>query len=410
MGRLGGLLLLLTGCVAPTAGQLNQAVGEVQSGFPNPWERALLMAANRARADPATVKGPASAIYPAGAPLVVDFDLSRSARFHATTLEKGKAPLMHPSPCVLRSDVGTSGCDGTPSCACSTGQTCQSCGQCPDGTDPFTRIGYFFRGAASGEIAAAGYGDPFGVMDGWVDEAAGSDGHRQIVDGDAGQVGFGHSEGASDACWDTFDVGDFADGASAPAHIASAAPNPIGGQAGAYQIYASWNDPAAGAPRSLAAVVDGKCTTMTRELGDDKLNASYLAKLNLDVGCHSVYILGSDAAGAHAAYPTTTAFTINAGAADCPDELPQPAADCDPSFAPADLGTTPASKSDLGQPPSQNPSSPQNPASPPQAGSNLQGGCSTAPGQPNDTVWLLLLVVFILRRRRLPFDSEAARG
>src|SRR5260370_31590618 len=81
-----------------TPASTSAAVGEVVSGYPNPWERALLMASNRARADPSTVKGSMSAIYPAQPPLVFDFDLQRSSRFHATMLEKGQAPLMHPSP------------------------------------------------------------------------------------------------------------------------------------------------------------------------------------------------------------------------------------------------------------------------------------------------------------------------
>jgi len=169
------------------------------------------MAANRARSDPSTVKGSMSTIYPATAPLVFHKDLARSSRFHATNLETGKAPLMHPSPCTLKTDVGTSGCDGNPSCACTTGATCNSCGTCADGTDPFVRIKYFYTPGGSGEVAAAGYQDPWGVMDGWVDEAAGADGHRMIVDGASyGLVGFGHAGGTSGACWSTFDVGDFA--------------------------------------------------------------------------------------------------------------------------------------------------------------------------------------------------------
>src|SRR3954462_7974815 len=111
MRQLGGGVVFLVGCVAPSVSESQQAIGEAKNGFPSPWERGLLMAANRARSDPATVKGPNSAMYPARAPLMLDYDLSRSARFHATTLEFGKAPLMHPSPCVLNADVGTSGCD-----------------------------------------------------------------------------------------------------------------------------------------------------------------------------------------------------------------------------------------------------------------------------------------------------------
>ncbi len=325
------LVALLAGCgAAPEIGATNAAVGEVDSGYPSPWERALFMAANRARSDPSTVKGSASTIYPAQAPLVFHKDLARSSRFHATNLETGMAPLMHPSPCTLKTDVGTSGCDGNPSCACTTGATCNSCGTCANGTDPFVRIQYFYTPGGSGEVAAAGYQDPWGVMDGWVDEAAGQDGHRMIVDGGSyGLVGFGHAEGQSGACWPTFDVGDFASAKPAPAKIASAAPKPIGGSAGTFRIYATWTDPASGAPMDLSASVDGKCTTLTKELGDPKLNATYYADVPLTAGCHPVFVVGHDAGGARVAYPTTTAFTIAVGGGSCAVEMAQPASDCD---------------------------------------------------------------------------------
>ena len=253
------------------------------------------MSANRARSDPSTVKGSGSTIYPATAPLVFHKDLARSSRFHATNLEIGKAPLMHPSPCTLKTDVGTSGCDGNPSCACTTGATCNSCASasCPDGTDPFVRIKYFYTPGGTGEVAAAGYQDPWGVMDGWVDEAAGADGHRMIVDGSSyGLVGFGHSSGTTGACWPTFDVGDFASAKPAPAKIASAAPKPYGGNAGTFRVYATWNDKTGGAPKDLSASVDGKCTALVKELGDDKLNATYYADVPLTAGCHPVFIVG----------------------------------------------------------------------------------------------------------------------
>ena len=291
----------------------------------------MFMAANRARSDPSTVKGAQSTIYPPQPPLVMHYDLERSSRFHATSLENGMAPLMHPSPCMLRTDVGTSGCDGSPSCACSTGQTCNSCGTCANGTDPFVRIGYFYAPGGSGEVAAAGYSDPWGVMDGWVNEAAGMDGHRVIVDGGGyGLVGFGHAGGTSGACWPTFDVGDFGSDKPTPPKIASAAPKPISGPAGTFRVYATWNDPAAGAPKDLSAVVDGKCMAMTKELGDPKRNATYYADVPLVAGCHSVYALGHDSAAVRVTYPTTTAFTIPVGGGTCADEQAQPAADCDP--------------------------------------------------------------------------------
>lgn len=396
------------GCAgAPQVDGRRQAVGEQQNGFPSPWERALYMAANRARSDPSTVKGAKSKLYPAQPPLVATYDLARSARFHAANLAKGRAPLMHESPCTLKSDVGTSGCDGTPSCACMGGTTCNSCDNCTKGTGPFDRIRYFYPAGGNGEVAAAGYSDPWGVMEGWVNEPDGADGHRQIVDsGQSGVVGFGHSDSPTGACWPTFDVGDFGAAKPAPAKIASAAPEPIGGKAGTFRIYATWADKAGGAPTKLAAVIDGKCTNMALELGDPTRNATYVAEAPLSDGCHAVYISGQDAAGTRQRYPTTTAFTIAVGAGSCANEMAQPPADCEGGAAgdgavdggsgavdgssDRDAGTAdgaPRDPSDAGET-----EPPDRPAA---------GGCSIAPQHATtSSVGLLLLALLSLRRRR----------
>jgi len=342
------LLLALAGCGGVVDGPVtteSESLGDPENGFPSPYERALFMAANRTRSDPSTVKGPASKVYPPQAPLALAYDLERSSRFHATMLSKGHAPLMHPSPCTLVAGVGTSGCDGTPSCGCQGGTTCNTCdaSACPAGTDPGARIQAFYAGANRGwgEIIAAGYADAWATMDAWVDEPSSSDGHRQIVtSGSYGVVGFGHASDAS-ACYRGFDGGDFAPDKPALPLIASAAPKPIAGPAGTFRVYATWADKAGGAPAALRAVVDGACHDMTRELGDPALNATYYADVPLGNGCHDVFVLGTSAAGATAAYPTTTAFTINVGgAAGCPDSVPQPVASCDGTPPPpADMAT-----------------------------------------------------------------------
>ncbi|MCU1282733.1 MAG: hypothetical protein JWM53_6279 [bacterium] len=330
------LLLVVGGCAGVVDGPVtteSESLGDPENGFPSPYERALFMATNRTRSDPSTIKGAGSKIYPAAAPLALAYDLERSSRFHATMLSKGHAPLMHPSPCTLVAGVGTSGCDGTPSCGCQGGVTCNSCDAtaCTAGTDPGTRIKAFDSSAnfGWGEIIAAGYGDAWSTMDAWVDEPAAADGHRQIVtSGSYGVVGFGHASDAS-ACYRGFDGGDFAGDKPAVPLVASAAPKPIAGPAGTFRVYATWADKTGGAPTALRAVVDGACTDMTKELGDPKLNATYFADVPLANGCHNVYVLGTAASGAQAAYPTTTAFTINVGgAANCPDSVPQPVAAC----------------------------------------------------------------------------------
>jgi hypothetical protein len=312
------------------------AVGDPENGFPNPAERALFMAANRTRSDPATVKGPMSKIYAASAPLMVAYDLERSSRFHAVMLSRGHAPLMHDSPCTLKADAASSGCDGTPACGCTTGAT--NCGSscsvaCTAGTGPFARIAMFYPGnhGALGEIIAAGYGNPWATMDAWVGEPEGADGHRAIVTSASyGVAGFGHASD-SGACYGNFEGGDFAGDKPAVALIPSAAPKPIAGSANStFRIYATWADKSGGAPAALRAVVDGSCRDLTRELGDPKLNSTWYADVQLPAGCHSVYILGTSAAGQRAVYPQTTAFTINVGnSAACADSVAQVAASCD---------------------------------------------------------------------------------
>ena len=121
MRRLVLFLVLAAGCLSPVDSSVapvterSGAVGEPTNGFPSAFERLGLMAINRARSDPATVKGPQSTIYPARPPVIWSLALNQSARFHATTLEIGDVTLMHSSPCTLKTDVGTSGCSGDPS-------------------------------------------------------------------------------------------------------------------------------------------------------------------------------------------------------------------------------------------------------------------------------------------------------
>jgi hypothetical protein len=53
------------------------------NGFPSALERLGLMAINRARSDPQTVKGASSASYPARPPVIWSLVLNQSARFWA---------------------------------------------------------------------------------------------------------------------------------------------------------------------------------------------------------------------------------------------------------------------------------------------------------------------------------------
>src|SRR4051794_27019863 len=93
-------VLFLSACSGgePPVGELQQAVGEPMNGYPSPDERLGLMALNRARSDPATVKGANSTVYPARPPVAWSYELSRSSRFHAMNLQLTTTTLMHTSP------------------------------------------------------------------------------------------------------------------------------------------------------------------------------------------------------------------------------------------------------------------------------------------------------------------------
>lgn len=337
----------LGGCVdaspdGPPLSRRASAVGEPTSdGFPSPAERLGLMAVNRARSDPQTVKGSMSASYPARPPVIYSDPLTHSARFHAVNLELADVTLMHSSPCPLNTDVATSGCTGDLACACAmpVPSACASCAQVDAenscGTAPFTRIGYFTAGtgvSATGEVAAAGYGNPMTTVDGWMDEPASSDGHRKILTDQgttANTMGYGHAVGKN--CFSPFDVGDSGNVKNAVIpKIPTAAVSPFAGAAGSFTFYATWADPALGAPASLNVVIDGTCTPMTRELGTDTLNATYKATATLAAGCHNYYVAAMDGGGGALNYPTTGALTVSVGNVACDaDYLAQaPASAC----------------------------------------------------------------------------------
>jgi hypothetical protein len=328
MRRLVVCLVLASGCLAPVDEPLTEersAIGEPTNGFPSALERLGLMAINRARSDPATVKGPKSTIYPARPPVIWSLALNQSARFHATTLELGDVTLMHSSPCPLNTNVGTSGCSGDPSCACATPipTTCAMCAQVDAvntcGTAWNTRVGYFTSGSGisvTGEVAAAGYADPIATVNGWMDEAAGADGHRTNLTDQgitSNTMGYGHATGTKE-CYSPFDISDSGTikGATIP-KIPTAAVTPTSGNAGTFTFYATWADPSLGTPGAIDVVVDGACTAMTLELGTDKLNATYKTTAPLAAGCHNYFILARDAGGTTVTYPTTGAITLAVG-------------------------------------------------------------------------------------------------
>jgi hypothetical protein len=434
-GRAGGVIALagmVGACGAPTAPPIavrQQGLGEPTSGFPTPDERLGIMALNRARSDPSTIKGPQSTNYPARPPVQWSYALSRSSRFHATNMLKGNVTLMHSSPCTLNSNIATANCDGTPSCACSGGTIPTKCRNCADvadpikngcgstsgnGTDTFTRIGYFTAGSsidASGEIVASGYPDPISTVDGWMDEPAGDDGHRtNILDVGVSSNVMGYGRVTGSGCFDSYDVSDSGEDAAFQAvNLPTAAVSPSNGSAGSYTFYATWAD-SAGAPKSINVVVDSACTTMTKELGSDTLNATYKLATSLSAGCHTYRVVAYNQAGVRQAYPSTGSLTISAGSACSADyQATAPSAPCDvTSTAPDDLGDDLTDGGVIAD----------------AAGPNLEGadlgggliifdlsnqgpvlrdsGCNVGAGRPGTGAGgLLLALLFLLRRRRL---------
>jgi hypothetical protein len=431
------LLLLVAGCGAPegqSVGEIAQAIGEPNGTFPSAAERLGLMAINRARSDPATVKGAQSAMYPARPPVQWSYAFNRSARFHATNLELGNVTLMHTSPCTLNTNVAMANCSGDPACACMT-PVPQMCAKCANvqainncGTDTFTRIGYFTANtgdSASGEVAAAGYGDPLAVVDGWMDEAAGADGHRRNLTDQgitSNVMGYGHAAGQN--CWSTFDVSDSGnEGGLQAVKIPTAAVSPSAGNAGSHVFYATWADPALGTPASINVVVDGVCTAMTRELGTDKLNATYKATVNVAAGCHNYWILARDANNGRVTYPTTGAVTISVGQACAMDYLAQaPVANCDnmpppqPDLAmngplPDLAGTPPRDLAgrDLTGAPKSDGSGGGNMTDDGGDGGELMGGCSCSVGarKKSGAEFALLLLAIISSARAIRRRSRS---
>lgn len=324
MRALAGLLLLMP-AVAAAAGY-----GVPQSGYPSWEERTVAVYVNRARADPAAdLAGCAStsclewACYAPSAPMVWDYNLNRSARFHASNLGKTGSALQHDSPCVLVSNVAdlyppNGSCDGSASCACqpntlfNCAPSSQPNGTQPTCTSPWERIG-LFGGSGQAENAAGGASDPKSVFYLWLWESDGSsacgwrytNGHRANILGSASSLGVGHDQG--------FWTQDFGSGAPAQA-LVSGSHEPQQG-AGSVEFRANWY--ASAAPSDAEVDVDGACTPMAVERGSAG-NASYLATLPLDGSCHRYLFMFKDASGNTVLLPESGSYGVGAPST-CPD-------------------------------------------------------------------------------------------
>jgi hypothetical protein len=57
---------------------------------------------------------------------------------------------------------------------------------------------------------------------------------------------------------------------------------------------------------------------MSQELGSAMLNSTWFVDRVLAAGCHSYWIVGTDALGTRFTAPTTGALTVSVGGAPCP--------------------------------------------------------------------------------------------
>jgi hypothetical protein len=278
-----------------------------------------------------------------------------------------------------------------------------------DGTDPFVRIGYFTTGTTvdpTGEVAAAGYLGPMATVDGWMDEPAGSDGHRtNLTDQGVSShvMGFGHAADAS-GCYVTYAVSDSGDDSALVAtKLPTAAVSPSHGSAGSYVFYATWAD-SNGAPSSIDVVVDGTCTTMTKELGSDTLNATYKATVALAAGCHQYRVVAYDKSNARQAYPTTGALTVASGGSCSADyESTAMTASCDVMMAGSMDGavTTDAGEGN-GDLSTRSAAAPDLATEPPADFVTQGGGCDFVPASSGASAIALMacVIVLLVRRRR----------
>jgi len=318
--RIAALATLAGGLSIAAAQARAQGVGVPKNGFPSWDERTLLILINRDRADPQTSLSsctaadcPDKGCYAAVPPVGWDYDLNRSARFHSTNLVASHAPLQHPSPCLLQSDIATTfpaTCDGSPTCACAgnvkcdcaTGCSCDSSlSSCV--TQPFDRI-HAFNPTGCAENIAAGYMDPVQTEQGFLLETCSCctstcppqftfcpngdvNGHRvSILNGGNSSVGTGEAPNGTRGCyqghWYTQDYGC---GAAVPTKLVAGTHFPKSGTS--FTFWANWFDTAE--PSQAAVVIDGTVHVMTHDRGTVTGNATYATQQTLASGCHPYY-------------------------------------------------------------------------------------------------------------------------
>lgn len=304
-----------------------QNYGEPTGTFPNWQERAMAELTNRARVDPATELAgcPAgqcleSSCYSPIAPVVWNYDLNQSSRFHSASM--GRFPFFaHDTTCVLFSDINTR-YPGT-----SDGSFASSCSS--SGTTLAQNRVTMFGAAFGGENIAAGvvYNTPHKAFYGLLYETTSSsacgfrsdNGHRYniLTAGPALGVGYEYVSGSP---WGAYWTQDF--GGSAATHKIPSGSHwtssghfrdPSTGD-DSVEFWANWYDTAP--PTQANLVLDGVPTPMTRSRGTTT-NAAYTVTLTgVSAACHNYYFSFVDSGLQVVRYPTTGTLGMGAG---CPD-------------------------------------------------------------------------------------------
>ncbi|HEV3032966.1 MAG TPA: CAP domain-containing protein, partial [Polyangia bacterium] len=295
----------LGACAGPTDDRAlelrSSAFGEPMGDYPGYEERVVLYATNRARVSPATEGWPS---YPSEPPLQWNAQLNQSSRAHSVD--------MRDTPCFQH-----------PSC---------------DGTDTFTRVLSFYKGAWStlAENISAGAADPQTTVHNWIYEigaAPGETGHRDaIFSADLTLIGVGFAAGGATKTpnyWTQDFVGTaverprMTDGIHFPKSAAAG---------GSITFAATYYDAAVGAGQpQVFAVVDGACHDLAMVRGTPALGA-YEGAAPLADGCHAYYFVAMLGDGvALTTYPDTGALQVGTGAAAATCALfatARPAATC----------------------------------------------------------------------------------
>ena len=363
--RLGLSVPILLAVVVSAVGAPARAQGIPLDGFPSWQERTLWVFVNRDRADPETALAhcnddggscPDLMCYMGPRqPLAYNINLAHSARLQPTILVENNVTLMHPSPCLLKSDIAKTypdECDGGTDCVCQTPVQCSnppdtqecSCGEDTGDTskfeDPFARIRMFAPGATTyAENLAAGAPDPQSVESGWLNESCSccstfacvsatcpdgtENGHRaNLMSTEVNSIGLGAVEAPDSDCfheppsgyyWGQ-DFAFFADAAVLKIVAGSHFPQggnycsqPDGGTAQCLTFYANWFD-RAGAPSKATVVIGQQSHTMTVDRGSDG-NATYAYAAMLPVvTCQSYNFVFTDSSGGGLTLPASGAY------------------------------------------------------------------------------------------------------